>query len=476
MECLISPTSRSSSKRHGATTVTGDTGPASPPRDWSGALPAPSVGAGGDGDAPVVSDDGSSDARTIGSRKDGSSSGTGHAAGVRGGPVGGVAHTPAKPPVHLCFGMDKGGRESTVKVSLGITNQKCPSGAGASILLGIFPCRADDYAVLKAISAIWLSDIEELRANVVRVGAETREAKVILTGDYSWLTTWSGYTGPSIRMPCLWCTALAQGTTTNGRMLRRFGCIQDDSRCKRQPRTTTHASTMSGTYGDATNAALPKPLAPDAHLSMERRPLMVVPAEDTAPRPLHLTLGIPAWLLQLSFECVIDANGEAAGGYFSLKLGDLLRSAAKVAPAPYFGGGFEGTECHRIGRQLMPVCDLSASHAQAHNALAIRRACQIWQHLLPTLNRAAVACPCAADEFGSRAQNFVDGLKDSFEWARITPKIHVLCCHAPGFLRRFGSLGRYGEQGLEAVVVIWAKAHNNGVAYPPEGDGGKPGV
>lgn len=75
------------------------------------------------------------------------------------------------------------------------------------------------------MSAIWLPDIEELRANGLRVGTETREVKVILTGYFSWLTTWSGHMGPSSRMPCLWCTALAQGTATNGLMLQRFGCV-----------------------------------------------------------------------------------------------------------------------------------------------------------------------------------------------------------------------------------------------------------
>lgn len=243
--------------------MTGDSGQACPPREGSGALPAPSVGAGGDGDAPVGSDDGSADAHAIGNRPDRSSSGTSHTTGVGGGPIGGGAHTPAKPPVLLCFRIDKGGHESNVKVWLGIANQNCPSGAGASIMLGIFPCLADDYPALKAISAIRLPDIEELRANGLRVGAETREAKVIRTGDYSWLTTWIGHTGPSSRMACLLCPALAQGTATNGRMLRPFGCIQNGSRCKGQLRTTAHAATMSGTYGDATNAALPKPRAPD---------------------------------------------------------------------------------------------------------------------------------------------------------------------------------------------------------------------
>lgn len=62
-----------------------------------------------------------------------------------------------------------------------------------------------------------------------------------------------------------------------------------------------------------------------------------------------------------------------------------------------------------------------------------------------------MVCPCGADEFVGRAQSFVGGVKDSFEWARIMPKIHVLCCHASEFLRRCGSLGRFGEQGSEAL-------------------------
>lgn len=208
---------------------------------------------------------------------------------------------------------------------------------------------------------------------------------------------------------------------------------------------------MSVAYRDAPNVALSKPLPPDGNLSIERGPLIVVAAEYSAPMPLHLTSGITVWLLQLAVECVMCANREAACAAFSLMLRDLLRSAAKVAPAPYFGGGLEGKECHRIGKQLLLVWDLLEQHAQARHASAFQRACQLWQHLLPVLNRSTVGCPCGADEFESRPQSYADGLKDGFEWARVTPTLHVLCCHAPAFLRRFGSLGRYGEQGLEAL-------------------------
>lgn len=38
----------------------------------------------------------------------------------------------------------------------------------------------------------------------------------------------------------------------------------------------------------------------------------------------------------------------------------------------------------------------------------------------------------------------------SFPWVRISPKLHVLLCHAPDLLDRFDSIGLYGEQGIEA--------------------------
>ena len=44
----------------------------------------------------------------------------------------------------------------------------------------------------------------------------------------------------------------------------------------------------------------------------------------------------------------------------------------------------------------------------------------------------------------------MDLLRSSFEWARITPKLHILACHAADWLDRYGSLGLFAEQGLEA--------------------------
>jgi len=73
--------------------------------------------------------------------------------------------------VQLCFGMNKGGRTSTVQTFLGIANQRHPASEGHSIVLGLFPCKTDNHTALKTICGVWLADIEEVRANGVQVRA-----------------------------------------------------------------------------------------------------------------------------------------------------------------------------------------------------------------------------------------------------------------------------------------------------------------
>jgi len=167
--------------------------------------------------------------------------------------------------------------------------------------------------------------------------------------------------------------------------------------------------------------------------------------------PLHLTLGFSVALLQLAVEAVTFSFGGAAGLTFCASMGEILRRDAGVSPASYFGGTFEGRECHRIGRKLMLVADLMDTHAPEPGATAWRRACSQWQVLLPTLNRADTIANGDITHFGTCATAFMDRLKAGFAWYSVTPKMHALCCHVTAFLWRFGSVGRYSEQGLEAL-------------------------
>ena len=54
------------------------------------------------------------------------------------------------------------------------------------------------------------------------------------------------------------------------------------------------------------------------------------------------------------------------------------------------------------------------------------------------------------ESFTRLARGLVPPLQVAFPWLSVTPKLHALAHHAPTFLRRFGSLGAYGEQALEA--------------------------
>jgi len=54
-------------------------------------------------------------------------------------------------------------------------------------------------------------------------------------------------------------------------------------------------------------------------------------------------------------------------------------------------------------------------------------------------------------------------LKGSFPWVSISPKLHILICHAPDLLESFGSIGLYVEQGIE----VWHSRYGqSAVKYP----------
>ena len=359
---------------------------------------------------------------------------------------------PVGPPVQLLFGMDKGGRTSTVKVYLGIANQRRPASVGNSVVIGVFPCRTDDYAALRRICALWLADIEDLRSRGLLVGGVLTSVLLILTGDYAWMTAFCGHSGASSRHPCLLCSAVGPRWEGDEQLVAFYGCLQHGSQCRGEPRTVVQAAEVCRALGSCSeNASLARPMTHDQHRSIRRRPLMLVPASDIATMPLRTTLGITTDLLHLAAQIVQASCGPVRAAKFCEELGGLLLERAGVTPAPYFGGTFEGSECHRIGRKLTLVSSLLEKYAPPRWVAPYRRACGDWQALLPTLNRSVAISAHDADEFERRAASFVDGLRASFDWVTVTPKMHVLVCHSAAFLRRFGSLGRYSEQALEAL-------------------------
>lgn len=146
-----------------------------------------------------------------------------------------------------------------------------------------------------------------------------------------------------------------------------------------------------------------------------------------------------------------QCEGEAAGSLFAAALGEVLRTAAGVAPAPYSGGAFEGKEYYRIGIRLSLVAELLEKRAPGDHTVAFCSACGLSARLLPVLNRAEAVADNDISVWKQSTADIVDGLLASIPWVRVTPKLHTLCCHAPYFSWRFRRLGRYSEQGLEAL-------------------------
>lgn len=362
----------------------------------------------------------------------------------------GAVPDPKVRDVQLCFGLDKGGQLSSCKAILSILNQEHPCSRGNTILYGVFPSKKDDHDALSRMADVYVPDIDALRMDGVEVSGERRAVRLILTGDYSFVTLWCGHMGASSRMPCLYCTAMRCRTARNGLLVDKYGDMQAGSKARGAPRTRQHLEKMAEAYQDGDNASRGTPLSLKEHLSIERRPLLILDPSHISPMPLHLVLGVTVWLLRLGIEAVYFYNGLARARLYAQDLARVLRYAVGVKPKPYFGGAFEGRQCQRIGRRLAVVCTLLEGSVPHRVSTAYADACATWRQLLPVLTTVATIPKDDVALFKRNAAQLVDGLKRHFEWSSVTPKLHVLACHAPDFLSLFGSLGRYSEQGLEA--------------------------
>jgi len=81
---------------------------------------------------------------------------------------------------------------------------------------------------------------------------------------------------------------------------------------------------------------------------------------------------------------------------------------------------------------------------------AYRHVWALWRNILPTLNRAEIIPRDEQLRFAADCRAFVELLRSAFPWLQISPKLHMLLCHAAEFMFKFGSIGLYGEHAVEA--------------------------
>ena len=354
--------------------------------------------------------------------------------------------------VHLALGLDKGGSPSSVKVVLALENQKHPHRLSNTIVVAVYPAEKDSYDEVSEVLKEHLQQIRDLVRDGVFVNGERRAVRLFLSDDYEALCTFHRHKEASETMPCLMCYSTKTSCASHADFDERFGTLRDlELPAATNLRTAEHLCTMADTF---TLATLPRAttstLSQDAHRSIARAPLLSLDPRQVVPIPLHITMGVTTRLLRLAMELIISCRGRAVGLPYAYELSETLRTSVRVSPAPYHGGVFIGHACHAIAEGGDVVCRTLLGLVPERDHVSYQRLWALWRKLVRTLNRAVDVGPARVRDFRSCADLFVRHLKLCVPWASISPKLHILFRHATDFMSRFGSVGIYDEQSIEA--------------------------
>eukprot|EP00170_Pyropia_yezoensis_P000964 contig_4505_g967 len=361
-----------------------------------------------------------------------------------------ITHGDATADVHVCLGLDKGGTESSCKLGLTVANQPTPQRRQNSLLLATYPCIKDGPEEVNSMIGPWVGDLWELLSSGVTVSGRRRAVRLLMNGDFAFLSTFCGHKGASSHMSCLWRQKVRRPSANSSAEAEQLSSMQRVQERTRALRTLAHALRMMVDCADGGYETLPAPHRLKEHLSIERRPVFPVAPDALVPIPLHLTLGVTPFLLQLGATASVARGGAATGLAAATAVGTALLADVRVRPVPYHGDGFEGRSCHLIADKATLVCDTLAPHLSEKDVSVMRDAWASGAAMVRVLNRAEVIPRSDIKRFERAAVNFVPPLQRAFPWVSVSVKLHTLAHHVPGFLRRYGSVGIYGEQALVA--------------------------
>jgi len=257
-------------------------------------------------------------------------------------------HSDRTRDMHVCVGLYKGGTRSSCKLVMTMANQRRPQRREYSILMATYPSTKDGHAELCEMIGPWAADLDELLASGVTVDGHRRAVRFFLNGDFMFLSNVIRHLGPTCHMSCLWCLAVRVPSDTSKVEAATYGSMQLSAELPRELRSRKHLEDMASTYSSEGNSSLPLPLTLGEHFSIERRPLLFPYPHQIVPLPLHLTLGLTSFLLQLGITAAVDTGGEAGGRAAAAAVGASLLADAGVRTVGYHGGSFEGRACHRI--------------------------------------------------------------------------------------------------------------------------------
>jgi len=353
--------------------------------------------------------------------------------------------------VHLTLAVNKGGSPSSVKIVLGVINQRLPQNLGNTILVAVCPATKDEYEEVSEMLGTHLEQVRQLVREGVVVDGVRRSVRLFLSGDYEALCTMHGHKGLSATMPCLNCLSTRSPSAANAALDSLVGTLHDvDTLRPSHPRSAAHMVRMVAAGAPAAEPGQRiADLSQMDHLSIVRRPLFTIDPRQNVPLPLHLLLGITLRLLRLAMELFISCRSGTDGKVFAYSLAETSRCAVRVSPAPYHGGVFIGRGCHTIAAASDVVCRTILGLVPERHHQAYKRLWILWGRLGWTMSRAALVEASEVRQFRANARAFVQLMKRGFPWVSVSPKLHIVLHHAPDFLERFGSIGLYGEQEVE---------------------------
>jgi len=355
--------------------------------------------------------------------------------------------------VHVTVGLDKGSNHASVKIVVGLINQARPNNPNNIILAAMCPCEKDQYDDLDSMLKTFAPQVTALLAGGLLVDGEKRAERLLLTGYYAALCTVLGHKGPSATMPCLMCLSTRSPSREHSVLDAKYMMLQDVAAPMTLSSSTQFASGArvgrSGSGNDGSGGSGTPSERQLVHLFVELPPLLTVDPKQIVVILLHITLGVDGRFLFLATECAIKCKGSEARLRFTHRLAALLREEVGLTPVPYHSGGFIDRDCHRMGDRSDTICRLLLLELTEEYRTAYKRAWLLWNRRRKPLNRAATATAEEVKQFRADATALVIHPKRSFPWMSISPKLHMLLCHAADFMHLYGSIGLYGEQSKE---------------------------
>lgn len=211
-------------------------------------------------------------------------------------------------------------------------------------------------------------------------------------------------------MPCLWCTAMRRRTARNWPLFDEHRDMQAGSRAGGILRTHQHMEQISAEYRDGNNNTQAVPLSLKKHLSIEKRPQLVLDPSHICPMQLYLTFGISVWLLHMGREAVYFCHGLARAEAFVTALPHKLVQSQGVNPTPYFGGSFDGRQWQRVGLLLNLVSQLLVEYVPPAAGAAYAASCPTWREVLAVRIRVGSSSTADMTSFRASTAPFVDWL------------------------------------------------------------------